>query len=48
MVDTSQLTELISALRAETEADSVSPDRVGERGADGAAAAGDYYTWFTM
>lgn len=29
MVDTSQLTELISALRAETEADSVSPERVG-------------------
>lgn len=29
MVDTSQLTELISALRAETAADSVSPDRVG-------------------
>ena len=29
MVDTSQLTELISALRAETAADSVSPERVG-------------------
>lgn len=29
MVDTSQLTELISALRAETEANSVSPERVG-------------------
>lgn len=29
MVDTSQLTDLISALRAETEADSVSPERVG-------------------
>ncbi len=29
MVDTSQLTELISALRAETEADSVSPEHVG-------------------
>lgn len=29
MVDTSQLTDLISALRAETEANSVSPERVG-------------------
>ena len=29
MDDKSQLTELISALRAETETDSVSPERVG-------------------